>query len=1088
MAAAVLAKITAPDLDRVVERESCFRILDKSLQKQVVWVSAPGGSGKTTLAASYLKSRANPFIWYHMDDMDIDATSFFYYMTLAVTTLPLKTELPEFTSEYFNNVKGFAVRYFKQLFAGLKDSLNSAGSPSPFIIVFDNYQNLHADSIVHDVIARGIFSLLPEGFAVVVISRGEPPIEYAEIRRNDALGMIDWNDLLFTLDDTVKLVRLSTESEVPEDTIRQLHKKMDGWAAGLTLAIERGDIASFISNIEGTGTNEAVFDYFATAILEQTEPVERECLLKTAYFREFSLPMAEKLTGCGQTHKILSKKHRQFFLTQKQTDAGLMFQYHDLFQDFLRIRAKDYFNKQHEAEIARRAVDILEENGHFETAAQLCIDTSDIERLSSLMLKHTPSMIAQGRGALLVKWFAAIPSDFLKDQPWLLYWKGMNKLQSNPDEARKNLETAYVKFKSINDPEGLFSTFCAIVDTYVYEWKDFHPLNNWIHEFHTMAKRYKIETAPNEFPEHVSPTQAVSTELRQRLTISIFSALMFRQPTHPNMPYWEEQALKILRSSQNLMQLMSLGHTAILYYLWTGKIYDAGFVIEILSPIIEKTKAHILAKLMFFRSKALYLFYTASFREGRRLVEEGLKLAEEYDIHMLDSMFYGTGIYNSLAIGDNKIAEEYLNKMESALNSVQCYGRIYYHNVASLVALSQGNYLSAIKHAEVNLQLIIESGLTLVIGIFEYIAAYVLTEAGRYDEARLHIKESIKNGIASGSILSTYNCSMLENLISVYENDEEDFINKFIECINISRTMGLRFTFFLQSSMARLCKAAMERNIEPDFINKMIRDHEITPGDYKHENWPYPLKIYTLGRFAIEIDGRPVKFSGKTQKKPLEMLKAVIALGGKAIGITQLSDVLWPDANGDTAAVSYRTTLHRLRKLLSTEYDIIISSDSYISINHDYCWVDIWALQDIANEFRQTPAVPNNEQNIYRLYSKAVNTYKGSFLPGDQDQTWAAHHREQLRDEFVNICCKAGTFYECISKWDKGIECYKSAIEADNLREECYRRTIAFYLKAGLKPEAITLYNQCKHVFETQLGISPSAETIKLVDSIIKVK
>ncbi|MBF0458332.1 MAG: hypothetical protein HQK99_10600 [Nitrospirae bacterium] len=1081
MAAAVLSKITAPDLDRVIERELCFRTIDKSLHKRVVWVSAPGGSGKTTLAASYLRNRGNPFIWYHMDEMDIDAASFFYYMSLAVTMLPRQKKqitLPEFSSEYFNNVQGFAARYFKQLFSGIKEYNGSKETNAPFVIIFDNYQNAPVDSIVHDLIVRGLFPMMPEGFAACLISRGEPPIEYAEIRRNDGLGLVEWNDLLFTLDDTLRLVKASTKTGVPDDVIRQLHKKMDGWVAGLTLAIERGDLASFITHFESTGVNEAIFDYFASEILESAKPVERECLLKTAYLKEFSLPMAEKLTGCSQTNKILSKKHRQFFLTQKQTDSGLIFQYHDLFYDFLRARAKEHFTKQRESEIVNKAIDILEENGHFEAAAQLCIETSDIEKLSSLMLKHTAPMIAQGRGAMLEKWFTAIPNNFIADQPWLLYWKGMTKLQSNPKLARESLEAAYAKFKSADDPEGLFSAFCAVVETFIYEWKDFHPLDNWIDEFDIMAKRFTIASTP-----------LFSPELRKRITISVFSALVFRQPNHLNMPYWENKALKILRSSQNIIQLMSLGHTIILYYLWTGKTYKAGTIVDMLSPVIEKTEGHVLPRLMFYRSKSLYLCYIASYKESQMVVDGALNLAEEYDMHMLDLMFYGMGIYNSIPVGNNEIAEDNLSKMESSMNSVQCYAQILYNNMASLVALSRGDYSSAIEHDELAVTLMLEAGLPLSVGIFKMMFAYVLIEAGQFDKARHQIKDCLNLAATNGSTpFYEYTGQLYEAMIALYENDEGQFAKKLTSSIIVSKTMGMRYTCSLQSSMKRLCTAALERNIEPAFIKDWIRDHNITPGDYKHDNWPYPIKIHTLGRFAIEIDGKPVKFTGKTQKKPLEMLKAVIALGGKDVGITQLSDALWPDADGDAAATSFRTTMHRLRKLLSADYEIILSSDSYISVNPDYCWIDVWVLRDIIDEFKKMIALPDAAQKTYELFNRASSIYKGGFLPGEQEHSWAEHYREQLKDDFVNLCSKAGTFYEGIGDWNKGIECYKSAIEADNLREECYRRTITSYLRAGLKPEAIAIYNKCKQTLKTQLDVSPSAETEKLMKPIVKAE
>lgn len=65
------------------------------------------------------------------------------------------------------------------------------------------------------------------------------------------------------------------------------------------------------------------------------------------------------------------------------------------------------------------------------------------------------------------------------------------------------------------------------------------------------------------------------------------------------------------------------------------------------------------------------------------------------------------------------------------------------------------------------------------------------------------------------------------------------------------------------------------------------------------ESWPYPIKIHTLGKFEIIKDGRPLVFAGKVQKKPLEILKAVIAFGGRDVPVDTITDALWPDADGD---------------------------------------------------------------------------------------------------------------------------------------------------------------------------------------------
>jgi len=111
------AKITRPALSGAVQRKRIFTRLDSKPGRPITWVSAPGGSGKSTLIASYLDARNLPCIWYQCDEGDSDLATFFYYLGLsAKKAAPRhKTPLPLLTPEYLAGIPTFTRRYFETL-------------------------------------------------------------------------------------------------------------------------------------------------------------------------------------------------------------------------------------------------------------------------------------------------------------------------------------------------------------------------------------------------------------------------------------------------------------------------------------------------------------------------------------------------------------------------------------------------------------------------------------------------------------------------------------------------------------------------------------------------------------------------------------------------------------------------------------------------------------------------------------------------------------------------------------------------------------------------------------------------------------
>src|SRR6476620_8717184 len=112
MPASASPKVMRPRLSGIVARERLFAQISHSATP-ILWISAPPGAGKTTLAASYIEAIKPRALWYQVDSADADPATLFYYMREAAAQVGLaKTAaLPLLPAESVADLASFARRY-----------------------------------------------------------------------------------------------------------------------------------------------------------------------------------------------------------------------------------------------------------------------------------------------------------------------------------------------------------------------------------------------------------------------------------------------------------------------------------------------------------------------------------------------------------------------------------------------------------------------------------------------------------------------------------------------------------------------------------------------------------------------------------------------------------------------------------------------------------------------------------------------------------------------------------------------------------------------------------------------------------------
>ncbi len=254
------------------------------------------------------------------------------------------------------------------------------------------------------------------------------------------------------------------------------------------------------------------------------------------------------------------------------------------------------------------------------------------------------------------------------------------------------------------------------------------------------------------------------------------------------------------------------------------------------------------------------------------------------------------------------------------------------------------------------------------------------------------------------------------------------------------------------------------------------------------ESWPWPVKIYALGRFELIIDGKPVTPSGKAQKKPLLLLKTLIALGGRDIREERLADILWPDADGDAGHNAIKTTVGRLRQMIGIDGAIQVH-EGRVSLDGRYCWVDGWAFEQLCGPVEKMIEKVQDGADLDRLRQlahRALNLYGGPLLHSETYQNWTVASRERLRSKYLRLISGMARLSDRTDNSKEAVEYYMKGLETEPLAEEFHQGLMASYLRLGHHAEALSAYMRCKRILQAELGIAPSGRTEALRAEILK--
>lgn len=1060
--APTLAKLTRPRLHGALPRPRLFALLDEAAaSRPIIWVGGPPGYGKTTLVAGWLQARERRHLWYQIDPGDAVPATFAHYLQLAAEPF-VRRRGPQalFPPQPQQELVSFSRSLFRDLFALL---------PPDCVVVLDNFHDARTTPEARAALAAGLEEM-PEDRTLIVVSRGEPPPEFVRLVAAQRIARLDPAALPCTPEESLAILGADDDAR-----LAAVQQAAGGWPAALVLWREHLRAGPGATD-GGTPPNaaaldagrDAVFAYFAGEVVARAAPDERQVLMRCALAPSITAAEARAIAG-EQAPRLLESLFRRRLFVDRRPGPPPTYHFHALFREFLRGQAQARLPADELAALAARAARALAARGAVDDALALARDAQDWDTVRTLVLGRALDWARQGRAQVLSDWIDALPAALREADPWLAYWQGRAWIFLQPRRGRPLLEQAFAAFVANGDVCGHALAVATLVTGCYYEWADFRPLDRWLPELDRLVA------------DDTAARLDRATELRVRAAQLI--ALLFRRPDEATLKRCAARLDELLDDEPDTTVRVMAASILFNYLNWMRGLTDADELVARTQPVLDGGTVGPLMQLWWRTHLSFWHYLNGRYPRSTAAADEARAIAERYGLQGYLFEIDHARAEALISAGDLAAARTLVDAMEGRLAPARRMDFAYFHHLRSTLRQRLGAARGALDDAELALRLGEQTGLPEP-QLPQFVARVGQSRAGLGDfdgalQALDLAVERTSAGAERGALRRIRDAIAVEALLAA--GDEHGAATALGALLAQYRERGIRgFLRMRPDAAARLLAFALERGVETDWTHTLIAHNRLPAPPGAGPAWPYRLRVRVLGGFELVRDGEPLRFTGKAQQRPLDLLKLLVALGGRDVEIETVCDALWPDAEGAAAKTSFDSTLFRLRKLLDVE-DVLTLSAGKLSLAPGLAWTDVDAL------LREIDALPPRDADpaaLRRAAGRLLDAWRGPLL-GDEPHPWVLRPRDALRGRAVAAVLILGERLEQADDPQGAAALYRRGLAADDLSESLHRALMRALAAAGQTAEALNAFRHCRERLARGLGAAPSAPTQALYEQIL---
>ena len=430
-------RLTSPDASvarGLLDREDLLELLDRAATRRVTVVSAPPGSGKTSLLRAWAdRSPNSPQVAFVSVDRDERDAQRFWSAVLDAVRRTAGSVDPEAQPAATAALDGdLVVETIVSEFAEQAE---------PIVLIIDDLHELRSSDALAQL--EHLLAILPSSARVVLSSRRDPPIRLHQLRLAGEVTEIRAGDLRFTESETRELLAASGIS-LSDAGAAALYQRTEGWAAGLRLAVisltSHPDPERFVA--EFSGTDRAVGEYLMAEMLERQPSEVQLTLLRTSLVDRVNGELADLLAGrVGSEQLLLELEDANAFVVSLDAQRT-WFRYHHLLAEFLRPELRRRFADE-VPDLHRKAARWLADRGEVVEAVRHTLAAGDWPDAARLVGDHSFRWVLDGQAGTIDAVLQAFPEGAAAEHPDLALAHAASELNHGRlDEAAAQLQLA----------------------------------------------------------------------------------------------------------------------------------------------------------------------------------------------------------------------------------------------------------------------------------------------------------------------------------------------------------------------------------------------------------------------------------------------------------------------------------------------------------------------------------------------------------------------------------------------------------------------------------------------------------------------